>query len=84
MNSYGKETRAKLWNPESLTWNVDETRRTTEKTPFRELLEAVGNVKGVERIRFTSSNPHDMTRDILDAHFEVPGMMPYLHIALQS
>lgn len=25
-----------------------------------------------------------MTRDILDAHFEVPGMMPYLHIALQS
>ena len=84
MNSYGKETRAKLWNPESLTWNVDSERRTQSKTPFRELLEAVGSVEGLRRIRFTSSNPHDMTRDILDAHFEVPAMTPYLHFALQS
>lgn len=84
VNSYGKETRAKLWNPESLTWNVDSERRTETKTPFRELLEAVGSVEGLERIRFTSSNPHDMTRDILDAHFEVPAMTPYLHFALQS
>lgn len=55
-----------------------------QKTPFRELLEAVSAVKGVDRIRFTSSNPHDMTKDILDAHFELPGMTPYLHFALQS
>ena len=84
VNSYGKETRAKLWNSESLTWNVDSDRKTESKTPFRELLEAVGAVEGLERIRFTSSNPHDMTRDILDAHFEVPAMTPYLHFALQS
>ncbi|MFB0964528.1 MAG: radical SAM protein [Patescibacteria group bacterium] len=44
----------------------------------------MGSVEGLERIRFTSSNPHDMTRDILDAHFEVPAMTPYLHFALQS
>lgn len=84
MNSYGKETRAKLWNPESLTWNVDAEGRTESKTPFRELLEAVGSVEGLDRIRFTSANPHDMTRDILDAHFEIPAMAPYLHFALQS
>lgn len=84
VNSYGKETRAKLWNPDSLTWNMDDQGRTETKTPFRELLEAVGSVEGLDRIRFTSSNPHDMTRDILDAHFEVPAMTPYLHIALQS
>lgn len=84
MNSYGKETRAKLWNAKSLTWNVDEQGRTATKTPFRELLEAVGAIEGLDRIRFTSSNPHDMTRDILDAHFELPAMAPYLHIALQS
>lgn len=84
VNSYGKETRAKLWNPESLTWNVDADRRTETKTPFRELLEAVGSVPGLDRLRFTSSNPHDMTRDILDAHFEIPAMAPHLHFALQS
>lgn len=84
VNSYGKETRAKLWNAESLTWNVDGDRRTESKTPFCELLEAVGSVPGLDRLRFTSSNPHDMTRDILDAHFEIPSMAPYLHFALQS
>lgn len=63
---------------------MDAELRTETKTPFRELLEAVGAVEGLERIRFTSSNPHDMTRDILDAHFEVPAMTPYLHFALQS
>jgi tRNA-2-methylthio-N6-dimethylallyladenosine synthase len=105
VNSYGKETRAKLWDPEALTWNFgtktggsgsasqnlkegfgesDRFAVLPSKTPFRELLEAVGAVEGVRRLRFTSSNPHDMTRDILDAHFEIPAMMPYLHLALQS
>jgi tRNA-2-methylthio-N6-dimethylallyladenosine synthase len=40
-------------------------------TPFRELLDALGKIDGLDRIRFTSSNPHDMTKDILDAHFEL-------------
>ncbi|MDQ1344028.1 MAG: tRNA-2-methylthio-N6-dimethylallyladenosine synthase [Patescibacteria group bacterium] len=84
VNSYGKETKGKLWNPDSLTWNVDGERRTEGKTPFRELLEAIGAIEGLDRLRFTSSNPHDMTRDILDAHFEIPTMTPYLHFALQS
>lgn len=79
VNSYGKETRAKLWNSESLTWASPDV-----KTPFRELLENINEIDGLDRIRFTSSNPHDMTRDILDAHFDLPKMCNYLHIALQS
>jgi tRNA A37 methylthiotransferase MiaB len=35
VNSYGKETKKKLWNAESLTWNTG----MEEKTPFRELLD---------------------------------------------
>jgi tRNA A37 methylthiotransferase MiaB/very-short-patch-repair endonuclease len=54
------------------------------KTPFRELLERIDAIPDLDRIRFTSSNPHDMTRDILDAHFDLPRMCPYLHFALQS
>lgn len=53
-------------------------------TPFRELLEKISTVEGIDRVRFTSSNPHDMTKDILDAHFEVPKLCHYLHFALQS
>ncbi|GAB0175085.1 MAG: tRNA (N6-isopentenyl adenosine(37)-C2)-methylthiotransferase MiaB [Candidatus Altimarinota bacterium] len=79
VNSYGKETRAKLWNSEELTWASKNV-----KTPFRELLEEVNKIEGLDRIRFTSSNPHDMTKDILDAHFELPKMGKYLHFALQS
>lgn len=79
VNSYGKETKKKLWNAEELTWSSKEV-----STPFRELLEKIGEIDGLDRIRFTSSNPHDMTKDILDAHFEVPKMCNYLHFALQS
>ncbi len=79
VNSYGKETRAKLWNPRELTWTDKNV-----KTPFRELLEDIDRVEWLDRIRFTSSNPHDMTRDILDAHFDLEKLCPYLHFALQS
>ena len=79
VNSYGKETKKALWNAEELKWADAAVR-----TPFRELLEAVGSVPGLDRIRFTSSNPHDMTRDILDAHGDVAACCPYLHFALQS
>ncbi len=79
VNSYGKETRAKLWNSEELTWSSKDV-----KTPFRELLEAINEIPDLDRIRFTSSNPHDMTRDILDAHTDLEHMCPYLHFALQS
>ncbi len=79
VNSYGKETKKKLWNAEELTWaNKNVT------TPFRELLEKINEIEGLDRIRFTSSNPHDMTKDILDAHFDLPKMCNYLHFALQS
>ncbi len=85
VNSYGKTSKAKLWDPETLKWHTDASGNVEGgKTPFRELLDAVSAIPGLERVRFTSSNPHDMTKDILDAHFELPAMTPYLHIALQS
>ncbi len=79
VNSYGKESRKKLWNLDELTWSSRDV-----KTPFRELLDKINEIEWLDRIRFTSSNPHDMTRDILDAHFELPKMCNYLHFALQS
>jgi len=38
VNSYGKETKKKLWNSEEFKWNTS-LDISSEKTPFRELLE---------------------------------------------
>lgn len=58
--------------------------RLSFTSPFRQLLESVNMIQWIDRIRFTSSNPHDMTRDILDAHLDLKNTCNYLHFALQS
>ncbi|MCH4180888.1 MAG: tRNA (N6-isopentenyl adenosine(37)-C2)-methylthiotransferase MiaB [Atopobiaceae bacterium] len=50
---------------------------------FAELLRAVG-ATGIERIRFTSSHPKDLTDDTIAAMAETPSVMPQLHLAVQS
>ena len=80
VNSYGKQwVEKKYWNEEKCKWNDG-----MWKSPFRQLLEELDKIDWLDRIRFTSSNPHDMTRDILDAHFELNKTCNYLHFALQS
>lgn len=79
VNSYGKQNNIKLWNEEKSAWNEG-----IGKSPFRALLDDLSDIEWLDRIRFTSSNPHDMTQDILDAHFELPATCNYLHFALQS
>ena len=39
---------------------------------------------GLERIRFTTSHPNDMTDDLIAAHGECEKLMPYLHLPVQS
>lgn len=80
VNSYWKDSKNKLWNSEKLIWN----NKQNFVTPFRELLDEVNKIKWLDRIRFTSSNPHDMTLDILDSHFELDKTCNHLHFALQS
>ena len=50
---------------------------------FDKLLRAVGET-GIERIRFTSSNPKDLSDATIAAMAETPGVMPHLHLAVQS
>ena len=50
---------------------------------FAELLRRVGET-GIERIRFTSSNPKDLDDEVISAMAEVPAVMPHLHLAVQS
>ena len=39
---------------------------------------------GLARIRYTTSHPRDMDEDLIAAHGEVPQLMPYLHLPVQS
>ena len=41
-------------------------------------------VPGLERIRYTTSHPRDMDQDLIAAHGEVPQLMPFLHLPVQS
>ena len=50
---------------------------------FAELLRRVA-ATGVERVRFTSSNPKDLSDDIIAAMAELDNVMPHLHLAVQS
>nr|WP_075576556.1 tRNA (N6-isopentenyl adenosine(37)-C2)-methylthiotransferase MiaB [Olsenella timonensis] len=50
---------------------------------FAELLRRVAGT-GVERIRFTSSNPKDLSDATIAAMAETPAVMPHLHLAVQS
>lgn len=83
VNSYWKEIQNKLWNNEEAKWVISNN-NWNFITPFRELLNEIDNIEWLNRIRFTSSNPHDMTLDILDSHFELNKTCNYLHFALQS
>ncbi len=48
------------------------------------LVTSLSSVTGIERIRYTTSHPRDMSDDLIAAHAEHPKLMPYLHLPLQS
>ena len=41
-------------------------------------------IDGLDRIRFTTSHPNDMTPDLIEAHGQCKKLMPYLHLPVQS
>jgi tRNA-2-methylthio-N6-dimethylallyladenosine synthase len=48
------------------------------------LLRALAKVEGLERLRYTTSHPNDMEDDLIAAHGDLPQLMPYLHLPVQS
>src|SRR5690348_12597836 len=49
-----------------------------------ELIRELAKIDGLERIRYTTSHPTDMTDALIGAHGEVDKLMPYLHLPVQS
>lgn len=48
------------------------------------LIRELAEIDGLARIRYTTSHPRDMSDDLIAAHGDVPKLMPYLHLPVQS
>ena len=48
------------------------------------LIRSLAEIDGLERIRYTTSHPRDMSTALIRAHADVPELMPYLHLPVQS
>jgi len=58
--------------PDGSTWGLGE------------LLRALHDIDGLERLRYTTSHPRDMDDDLIAAHGELPKLQPFLHLPVQS
>ncbi|MFC3088430.1 tRNA (N6-isopentenyl adenosine(37)-C2)-methylthiotransferase MiaB [Tabrizicola soli] len=48
------------------------------------LLREMAGIEGLARLRYTTSHPNDMDDELIAAHGELPQLMPYLHLPVQS
>jgi tRNA-2-methylthio-N6-dimethylallyladenosine synthase len=55
-----------------------------ERRGLADLIRALAKIDRLERIRYTTSHPADMTDDLIAAHGKVEKLMPYLHLPVQS
>ncbi len=69
VNSYGK------------TNQVDPT---NENYTFSKLLKEVSEIEGVARLRFTTSNPKDLTDDLMKCFRDIENLCPQFHLPVQS
>jgi tRNA-2-methylthio-N6-dimethylallyladenosine synthase len=55
-----------------------------DRRGLADLIRALAKIGGLERIRYTTSHPADMSDDLIAAHAEIEKLMPCLHLPVQS
>jgi tRNA-2-methylthio-N6-dimethylallyladenosine synthase len=58
--------------PDGRTWSL------------AQLISRLARIDGLERLRYTTSHPRDMSDDLIAAHRDEPKLMPYLHLPFQA
>jgi len=84
VTSYGKREKRDAWrvtNGASVPVSSPVTRHSS---PFVQLLEAVHEIEGLERIRFTSPHPKGYGEDLVEAYARLPKLCESAHIPVQS
>lgn len=57
---------------------------TSEIADFAMLLEYIHDIPGIERIRYTTSHPKEMTSRLIEAHGNLAKLVPFLHLPVQA
>ncbi len=89
VNSYGRDITLSLRSGggdatyrAGATWAAEGGRRP--RPLFADLLRAVGSVRGIERVRYTSPHPKDLRPETVAAMADTPAVCEHLHLPLQS
>ena len=92
VNSYGRDLalamrRTDTAGSDDAAWRAGDawaSGRRSARPLFADLLRAVGDVDGIERVRFTSPHPKDLRADVIAAMAQTPAVCEHLHLPLQS
>jgi len=57
---------------------------STSEWGLGRLARHLAEIDGLERIRYTTSHPRDMDDELIEAHRDLPQLMPFLHLPVQS
>jgi len=55
-----------------------------KKSSFPALLRSVAEIKGIQRIRFTTSHPKDLSEELMQCFAEIDKLCPHFHLPVQS
>ena len=67
--------------------NVNSYRDSKLKTKglgLTNLIRASAKIEGIQRIQFTTSHPYEFGQDLIDIYLEVPELISYVHLPVQS
>ncbi|GIX49864.1 MAG: tRNA-2-methylthio-N(6)-dimethylallyladenosine synthase [Limisphaera sp.] len=72
------------WLAPDEPWPVPEPESAPKRSPFVRLLEAVHEIEGIERIRFTAPHPKGYGEDLIEAYGRLPKLVESAHLPVQS
>jgi tRNA-2-methylthio-N6-dimethylallyladenosine synthase len=84
VTSYGKRGWSSSFSLSGLSSPPDTLKRELQPSPFVQLLDAVHEIEGLERIRFTSSHPKGYGDDLIEAYARLPKLVESAHLPVQS
>ena len=64
--------------------NAYNYKEVSKEFRLSDLIMSLEKINGVERIRYTTSHPRDMTKDLLDCYKNSKKLMPLVHLPIQS
>ena len=65
-------------------WRAPVDGEAGEMADFAFLLECVHEIPGIERLRYTTSHPREMTQRVVDAYARLPKLVSHLHLPVQA